>query len=196
MDVDNDPLDQNLLRQFNCLCTTDKENLVKGLRELIGDQLTESAAVFFLEMNDWFTKSWEVKNNGRIKWPPGCTLQFNGGDSISVYTSLPTTTLEPGCTMTLSTDFITPSKPGSYQSKWRMMLPTGTYFGDTIWTLVQVEDNDSFQNELSRQLVESINLGSPMQSQPNVLNPFSTSQQNQPTNQDTDTQTNMESDIL
>jgi hypothetical protein len=237
MDVDNDPLDQNLLRQFNCLCTTDKENLVKGLRELIGDQLTESAAVFFLEMNDWnmhravgtyfdvnnegaipsmslvrdensenvlqlppnlrFTKSWEVKNNGRMKWPPGCTLQFNGGDSISVYTSLPTTTLEPGCTMTLSTDFITPSKPGSYQSKWRMMLPTGTYFGDTIWTLVQVVDNDSFQNELSRQLVESINLGSPMQSQPNVLNPFSTPQQNQPENQDTDqSQTNMESDVL
>lgn len=54
MDVDNDPLDQNLLRQFNCLCTTDKENLVKGLRELIGEQLTESAAVFFLEMNDWY----------------------------------------------------------------------------------------------------------------------------------------------
>lgn len=54
---------------------------------------------------------------------------------------------------------------------------------DTIWTLVQVEDNDSFQNELSRQLVESINLGSPMQSQPNILNPFSTSQQNQTENQ-------------
>lgn len=76
-----------------------------------------------------FTKCWEIKNNGRIAWPPGCTLQFNGGDFISVYTSLPTTTLEPGCTMTLSTDFVTPSKPGSYQSKWRMMLPTGTYFG-------------------------------------------------------------------
>lgn len=57
------------------------------------------------------------------------------------------------------------------------------YNSDTIWTLVQVEDNDSFQNELSRQLVESINLGSPMQNQPNVLNPFSTSQQNQPPNQ-------------
>lgn len=54
---------------------------------------------------------------------------------------------------------------------------------DTIWTLVQVEDNDSFQNELSRQLVESINLGSPMQSQSNALNPFSTSPQNQPPNQ-------------
>lgn len=55
---------------------------------------------------------------------------------------------------------------------------------DTIWTLVQVEDNDSFQNELSRQLVQSINLGSPMQDQqPNVLNPFSASQQNQPSNQ-------------
>jgi len=35
--------------------------------------------------------------------------------------------------MTLSTDFVTPSKPGSYQSKWRMMLPTGTYFGGKIY---------------------------------------------------------------
>ncbi|VVC34048.1 Next to BRCA1, central domain,Immunoglobulin-like fold [Cinara cedri] len=241
MDVDNDPLDQNLLRQFNCLCTTDKENLVKGLRELIGEQLTESDAVFFLEMNDWnmhravgtyfdinsdhtvipsmslvrdensenvlqlppnlrFTKCWEVKNNGPFPWPPGCTLQFNGGDFISVYTSLPTTTLGPGCTMTLSTDLVTPSKPGSYQSKWRMMTPSGSYFGDIIWTLIQVEvnDSDSFQNDLSRQLDESINLGSSTpQTQPNALNPFSTPQQNQGLNQDTDeSQTNMESDIL
>lgn len=58
---------------------------------------------------------------------------------------MPTTTLEPGCTMTLSTDFVTPSKPGSYQSKWRMMLPTGTYFGGknifkllTIWVFNNV----------------------------------------------------------
>jgi len=56
------------------------------------------------------------------------------------------------------------------------------YVIDTIWTLVQVQD-DLFQNELSRQLVESINLGSPMQNQPNDLNPFSTSQQNQSPNQ-------------
>lgn len=76
-----------------------------------------------------FTKCWEVKNNGPFSWPPGCTLQFNGGDFISVYTSLPTTTLGPGCTMTLSTDLVTPSKPGSYQSKWRMMTPSGSYFG-------------------------------------------------------------------
>jgi hypothetical protein len=48
---------------------------------------------------------------------------------------------------------------------------------------VQVEDNDSFQNELSRQLVESINLGSSeMQNQPDVINPF-TPQPNQPPNQ-------------
>lgn len=53
---------------------------------------------------------------------------------------------------------------------------------DTIWTLVQVEDNDSFQNELSRQLVQSINLDSPMENQSNDINPFSP-QQNQTSNQ-------------
>lgn len=88
----------------------------------------------FIRINR-FTKCWEIKNNGRIPWPPGCTLQYNGGDFISVFTSLPTTTLEPGGTMTLSTDFVTPSKPGSYQSKWRMMLPSGTYFGGNIFVV-------------------------------------------------------------
>lgn len=57
---------------------------------------------------------------------------------------------------------------------------------DIIWTLIQVEANnsDSFQNDLSRQLDESINLGSSTpQTQSNASNPFSTQQQNQATNQ-------------
>lgn len=57
---------------------------------------------------------------------------------------------------------------------------------DIIWTLIQVEanDSDSFQNDLSKQLDESINLGSSTpQTQPSNLNPFSTPQQNQAPNQ-------------
>ncbi|XP_012279704.1 uncharacterized protein C6orf106 homolog [Orussus abietinus] len=53
MDVDND-LDQNLLHQFSCLGTTDKDDLVKQLQRLLAEsQLNETTATFFLDMNNW-----------------------------------------------------------------------------------------------------------------------------------------------
>ncbi len=52
METDNDPVDQNLLLQFTCLGTTDKDDLVKQFRELI-DKVNDATASFFLEMNNW-----------------------------------------------------------------------------------------------------------------------------------------------
>lgn len=62
MDIDNETdghggtdmdLEQSLLQQFSCLGTTDKEELVKQLQKLIGSQLNETTASFFLDMNNW-----------------------------------------------------------------------------------------------------------------------------------------------
>lgn len=50
MDADND-VDQTLLLQFSCMGTTDKDELVKQLKAVVG--LNDSAASFFLEMNNW-----------------------------------------------------------------------------------------------------------------------------------------------
>jgi len=52
MDVDND-IDQNFLQQFSCLGTTDRDELVKQLQILVGNNLNEAAAAFFLDMNNW-----------------------------------------------------------------------------------------------------------------------------------------------
>lgn len=52
MDVDND-VDQTLLQQFSCMGTTDRDELVKQLQMLVGNNLNESAAAFFLDMNNW-----------------------------------------------------------------------------------------------------------------------------------------------
>lgn len=50
-----DEFDQNLLQQFSCLGTTDKDDLVKQLqRVLAGSQLNETSAAFFLDMNNWY----------------------------------------------------------------------------------------------------------------------------------------------
>lgn len=52
MEVDED-IDAGLLRQFNCLGTTDKEVLVKELQTLVGPHLNDINARFYLEMTDW-----------------------------------------------------------------------------------------------------------------------------------------------
>lgn len=46
-------IEQSLLQQFSCLGTTDKEDLVRQLQKLIGSQLNENTASFFLDMNNW-----------------------------------------------------------------------------------------------------------------------------------------------
>lgn len=47
-------VDQNLLHQFSCMGTSDKDDLVKQLlRLLAGSQLNETTATFFLDMNNW-----------------------------------------------------------------------------------------------------------------------------------------------
>lgn len=52
MEVDED-LEAGLLRQFNCMLTTDKEVLIKELQTLVGAHLNEHSARFYLEMTDW-----------------------------------------------------------------------------------------------------------------------------------------------
>lgn len=46
-----------LLQQFNCLGTTDHEELVQQMLQILGHELTYSAAKFFMDMNNW----WEPK---------------------------------------------------------------------------------------------------------------------------------------
>ncbi|KAK9497872.1 hypothetical protein O3M35_003782 [Rhynocoris fuscipes] len=48
-----DAVDQQLLRQFSCLRTTDKDELVKQLQLVVGQNISAYAAQFFLDMNDW-----------------------------------------------------------------------------------------------------------------------------------------------
>lgn len=44
---------QGLLQQFNCLGTTDHEELVQQMLQILGHELTYSAAKFFMDMNNW-----------------------------------------------------------------------------------------------------------------------------------------------
>lgn len=107
-------------------------------------------------MNCRFTKTWRVQNNGDDEWPDGCCLQFTGGVQLSECERLshlhvsciyffkiklvviflclclcrvPVQPVHAGAITDLSVEMKSPSTPGIYQSKWRMVTPTGSYFG-------------------------------------------------------------------
>ncbi|KAK0088702.1 hypothetical protein PV325_010970 [Microctonus aethiopoides] len=182
MDVDNDFDDQNLLQQFSCMGTTDKDDLVKQLQRLLaGSQLNEATATFFLDMNNWnlqaaicsyfdfespfklpcmtllydstigegesvspntkFRKSWHVMNSGNEQWPDGICLQYTSGVIMGDCTRIPVPSLAPKESTELSVVLVSPGELGVYESKWRMMTTTGSYFGDIIWIIVTVSES-------------------------------------------------------
>ena len=52
MEVDD--IEQNLLQQFSCMGTTDHDVLISQLKKLVGDDVNETTASFFLDMNNWY----------------------------------------------------------------------------------------------------------------------------------------------
>lgn len=54
MEVDEE-IEADLLRQFNCLNTSDKDVLIKELQGLLGrgSNISEQSARFYLDMADW-----------------------------------------------------------------------------------------------------------------------------------------------
>uniref|UniRef100_A0A1B6MUH4 Nbr1 FW domain-containing protein n=1 Tax=Graphocephala atropunctata TaxID=36148 RepID=A0A1B6MUH4_9HEMI len=217
MDVDNDLVDQSLLQQFSCLGTTDKDELIKQLQKLAGDNINATTASFFLDMNNWnlqaavcsyfdietpfklpsmvlvrdetteanntvppnttFQKVWRIQNNGDESWPSGCCLQFTGGTLMQCAEQIRAPPLPPSSSTELCLQMTSPSEPGIFQSKWRMITPTGSYFGDIIWLIVTVIDEES-TNELTDQLMHLNALGAPPQRDPSLTNPFSPSHLN------------------
>lgn len=57
MDVDGSSMggeiDQNLLLQFSCMNTTDREELISQMQRLLGPNVNYYTASFFLDMSNW-----------------------------------------------------------------------------------------------------------------------------------------------
>ncbi|XP_026326623.1 uncharacterized protein C6orf106 homolog [Hyposmocoma kahamanoa] len=57
MDIDGSSvpgeIDQNLLLQFSCMNTTDREELISQMQRLLGPSLNYNTASFFLDMSNW-----------------------------------------------------------------------------------------------------------------------------------------------
>ena len=83
-----------------------------------------------------FVKTWKVANNGDDKWPEGSYLAFTGGVKLCMQNAVPVAPLNPGEVVDISVDMTSPSVPGTYESKWRMATPNGSYFGGQFMLMV------------------------------------------------------------
>jgi len=87
-----------------------------------------------------FLKTWTIRNSGSDSWPSGCTLKLSSGHGMQ---ASPMGTIVPplgaGATSNLTIQMTAPAEPGIYESQWRLSTPTGKFFGDPIWSIVQVE---------------------------------------------------------
>ncbi|KAK6189982.1 hypothetical protein SNE40_001938 [Patella caerulea] len=90
--------------------------------------------------NTKFIKTWRVKNGGSDTWPPGCSLRFSGGDNLSVTDRVLVDILQPHQETNISIEMTSPSSSGVYQGQWRMSTPTGHFFGEIIWVIINVEE--------------------------------------------------------
>lgn len=88
-----------------------------------------------------FTKTWRIKNSGRDRWPPGCSLRCQAGDNMGYSGWQMVEALSPGECLNLSLPLISPPSPGVYQGQWRLSTPTGHFFGEAVWVVLTVEDN-------------------------------------------------------
>lgn len=56
MDIDGSSvgeIDQNLLLQFSCMNTTDRDELINQMQRLLGPSINYNTASFFLDMSNW-----------------------------------------------------------------------------------------------------------------------------------------------
>jgi hypothetical protein len=81
-----------------------------------------------------FVKTWRVQNEGTCVWGYNSALHrlvFVGGDPLGSSKSLelPFPSLGQGGTTDLSVPMVAPTKPGTYQSQWRLQVEDGTLVG-------------------------------------------------------------------
>lgn len=91
--------------------------------------------------NTRFTKTWRVRNNGLIAWPPGSCIAFMEGAPLSFETAVLVPSIEPGDEIEISVDMQSPGTAGIYQSRWHLNTFQRVPFGESIWCIITVDQN-------------------------------------------------------
>lgn len=90
--------------------------------------------------NTPFVKTWRIQNSGDDVWPPGCCLKFVSGVQFGHQDRVMVDSINPGSMTDISIEMISPSDTGLHEGRWRMSTATGSFFGEFIWVILQVEE--------------------------------------------------------
>lgn len=83
-----------------------------------------------MDPDEAFVKVWRLQNSGTCTWTPTYALGFIGGDRMDAPSRVPVPTrVAPGNTVDFAVDMAAPSSPGTYQGFWKLIAPSGDYFG-------------------------------------------------------------------
>jgi uncharacterized repeat protein (TIGR01451 family) len=95
--------------------------------------------------NTAFTKTWRLKNVGSCAWTTSYKLVFVSGSQMGATSPIPfSTTVNPGQTVDLSANMVSPATAGTYQGNWMLQNASGTNFGigssgtGVFWVLIRV----------------------------------------------------------
>lgn len=93
-----------------------------------------------VEAGSTITKTWLVKNTGKIVWPAAVTLQpFGRQGALKYIKHQAVPPLQPGEEGMLSVDFSVPPKAGKFRSMNFHLTYEGKRFGDGFWAIVRAE---------------------------------------------------------
>lgn len=77
-----------------------------------------------------FTKTWKVKNVGTCSWTKDYTIFFKSGNQMQAASSVAfPNVVNPGETVNLSVNMVSPSDKGSYTGSWLLKAANGNVFG-------------------------------------------------------------------
>lgn len=88
--------------------------------------------------NTNYLQTWLVLNDGDETWPDGCYLHLVSPTEKS---RVPVKRVKPGESMRIDVWLMSPLEVGVHQNKWRLSTPCGMFYGDTLWAMVEVDEN-------------------------------------------------------
>ncbi len=95
-----------------------------------------------------FTKIWRLENAGECTWTREYAVTFFSGEQMSAPASVPLRgDVLPGQSVDIAVDMVAPTKPGKYQSNWKLRNASNVLFGigpggnSPFWVRIIVEES-------------------------------------------------------
>lgn len=91
-----------------------------------------------------FVKTWRLKNTGDGTWSDTTKLKLQWGNIPTSCSDVNIPPLKPGEEGNVSVEFVSPTKPGEYQSHWKLQ-ENGFPFGVRVWCTIVVEPRETLE---------------------------------------------------